>query len=152
MGIWFRGLVLFLVTLLVLSIGVISLSEIAKSPEKNSPSDWIKESQINVYKDKVILDLNNPTWAKFTNTNSMDPFLDENSHAIEILPDRPEDVKVGDVISYGTRQGTIIHRVVEIGSDEEGVFYIVKGDNNESVDLYKVRYDDLKGVVVAVIY
>lgn len=147
-------MLLFAIVLIVFSVGVISLAERqgTQSTELDSPSDWIQESQIKVYHDKVVLDINKATWAKFTNTNSMDPFLDEKSHAIEIMPENPEDVNVGDIISYQTKQGTIIHRVIDTGFDEKGFFYIVKGDNNKDVDLYKVRFENIKGVVVAVIY
>jgi len=147
---------LLIISTLLLAVSVISLTNSQvnsfKSPEINSPSDWISEEQISVFNDKVILDINKATWAKFTNTNSMDPFIDENSNAIEILPDNPKDINVGDVISYQSKQGTIIHRVINRGQDAEGIYYIVKGDNNTFSDPYKVRYENVKGVVVAVIY
>ncbi len=122
------------------------------SRELSSPGDWIKEEQINVYKDKVIIEVQNPLWARFTNTNSMDPFIDENSHAIEIIPDDPQKINVGDVISYQTAYGVLIHRVIEKGKDDIGIYYIVKGDNATMRDPFKVRFSDIKGVVVAVIY
>lgn len=150
-----KGTVIFLSVLILISIGVFSLAEknnIVPSPEKISPSDWIKQDQIKVYSNKIVIDLENATWASFTNTNSMDPFIDENTHAIEVLPESPNLIEVGDVISYRTDYGTIIHRVVEKGQDLEGVYYIVKGDNNPLQDSIKVRYSDIKGVVVAVIY
>jgi signal peptidase I len=147
-------MLLLAIILIVFSVGVISLAErgTTTSTELDSPSDWIKENQIKVYNDKVVLDINKASWAKFTDTNSMDPFLDEKSHAIEIMPENPEDVNVGDIISYTTKQGIIIHRVIDTGFDEKGFFYVVKGDNNKQVDLYQVRFENIKGVVVAVIY
>ncbi len=120
--------------------------------ERSSPSDWISEEQIKVYENYVQLDVKNPTWASFTNTNSMDPFIDETSHAIEIMPDSPEQIHIGDVISYKTLRGIIIHRVIATGIDEQGYYYFVKGDNNAFKDPLKVRFDDIEGVVVAVIY
>jgi hypothetical protein len=143
---------------LVLSLGVLSLSEkqipasLLGTAELNSPSDWIKEPDIKIYKNRVIMDIKDATWATFTNTNSMDPFIDENSHAIEILPDAADLINVGDVISYTASYGVIIHRVVEKGVDEKGIYYIVKGDNNKFRDPLKVRFEDVQGVVVAVIY
>ena len=44
--------------------------------ENSSPSDWVKENQIQVYPQQVILDISGAKWAGFTNTNSMDPFID----------------------------------------------------------------------------
>jgi len=82
----------------------------------------------------------------------MDPFLDEDSHAIEIKPEDPDEINKGDVISYKTSYGTVIHRIIDKSIDEEGIYYTVKGDNNQLQDPFKIRYDDIKGVVVAIIY
>lgn len=122
--------------------------------EKPSPSDWIKEDQIQVLKDKIIITLNNPKWAKFTNTNSMDPLFDETSNAIEIIPQSEEDIKVGDIISYKSNlvEGIIIHRIIEKGVDEKGTYFILKGDNNKNSDPEKIRFEQIQRVLVAIIY
>ena len=122
--------------------------------EKYSPGDWIKEDQIKVYNDKVIINLKDAEWASFTNTNSMDPVLDEKANAIEIIPKSSDNIHVGDIISYKSdyADGTIIHRVIKIGSDEEGWYCIVKGDNNQSPDPGKIRFNQIKRVLVAIIY
>lgn len=120
--------------------------------ENSSPSDWVKENQIQVYPQRVILNISGAQWAGFTNTNSMDPFIDETANAIEINPSNPDAIQVGDVIAYQTSYGVLIHRVIEKGVDEQGNYYIVKGDNNRFSDPFKVRFADVKGVVVAVIY
>src|SRR3989344_87490 len=129
-------LLIFILTILV-SITVLSFN-LFSSRERSSPSDWISEQQISVQKDKVILNILNPTWAKFTNTNSMDPFIDEHSNAIEIKPNSPEQINVGDVISYNSPYGIIIHRVIDINSDQTGLYYTVQGDNNTISDPVKV--------------
>jgi len=154
-----KGIVFLIVVLLtIILFSLISVGEkhipsgVFRSPELISPGDWIKEEQIKVYKDKVVIDLKNPSWATFTNTNSMDPILDEKSHAIEIKPESGDEIEVGDVISYQTEYGIIIHRVIEKGKDEEGIYYMVKGDNNQFEDPFKVRFENVKGVVVALIY
>jgi hypothetical protein len=125
-----------------------------KSPEQLSPSDHIKESQINVYDDKVILNIKGANWASFTDTNSMDPFLDSDSNSIEIKPASPESIKPGDIISYysSITGDLLVHRVVTVDSDVDGVYYIVKGDNNNVRDPEKVRFDQIHGVLVAIIY
>ena len=152
--------ILFIITLILmaLSLAVLSLQDrqlpasIIGGQEQHSPGDWIKEGQISVYNDRVILELQNPLWASFTDTNSMDPYLDETSNAIEIQPNHPDDIVVGDIIAYKTGYGVLVHRVIEKGSDEHGVYYIVKGDNNQVRDPFKVRFQDIEGVVVAIIY
>jgi len=120
--------------------------------ERPSPGDWLQEKQIKVYTDKVVLDLPGASWAKFTNSNSMDPLFDDTANAIEVHPAHPEDINVGDIISYRSASGLIVHRVIEKGLDTEGVYYLVKGDNNTAADSNKVRFEDIVGVVVAIVY
>jgi|TARA_B100001971_G_C17976007_1_gene424840 hypothetical protein len=125
-----------------------------RAKEQPSPGDWIKESQIHVYNDKVIIDIKNAEWASFWNTNSMDPLLDETSNGIEIKPKSENDIQVGDVISYVSEEdfSTIIHRVVDIGYDEEGRYFTMRGDNNSAEDPERVRFYQVQRVLVAVIY
>lgn len=119
-----------------------------------SPSDWIKQEQIHVYRDRVVLDIDNPQWAVFTDTNSMDPVIDENSHAIQVIPESHADISVGDIISFKSDyiDGTVIHRVVEIGEDGEGWYCITKGDNNARKDPGVRRFSDIKRKLVGVFY
>ena len=151
------ALLVTLVMVILLSLGVLSLTEkqipsgLMVGKEISSPSDWVKENQIKVYPDSVILNIPQSSWASFTDTNSMDPFIDAGANAIQIKP-LPGQVGVGDVIAYHSTSGTIIHRVIERGIDENGIFYLVKGDNNASPDSMKVRDNDIVGVVVAVVY
>ena len=120
--------------------------------ERNSPSDWVAEDKIKIYKDKVVIEIPYPILAKFANTNSMDPVIDETANAIEIVPTSPEQIKPGDIISYSTEIGNVVHRVVAIGYDDMGWYAITQGDNNSIPDRAKVRWDQVKRVVVAVIY
>jgi hypothetical protein len=122
--------------------------------ERISPDDRIKEHQIKVYNDKVVIELEGAQWASFTDTNSMDPVIDDGVHAIEIIPLHPDEVHVGDIMSYESTlvDGTIIHRVVETGYDEEGWYAIMKGDNLRNRDPERVRFNQVRRIVVAIIY
>lgn len=133
------------------SFGIVPFS---KSPERLSPSDHIKEEQIHVYDNQIVLELEGASWASFTNTNSMDPFFDETSNSIELKPDSAEQIKEGDIISYYSKVTgeLIVHRVVSKGIDNKGIFYIVKGDNNPTQDPEKVRFEQVHGVLVGIIY
>jgi len=119
-----------------------------------SPSDWVKEEQIHVYSDRIIIDLKDAEWASFSDTNSMDPLIDETSNAIEIIPSSADDIHVGDIVSYKTEfaDGIIIHRVVDIGEDELGKYFILRGDNNPVNDPEKVRFSQIQRVLVGIIY
>jgi hypothetical protein len=123
-------------------------------PERASPSDHLAESQIHVYDDRVVIDVPGATWASFTDTNSMDPFFDDTANSIELAPKSPADVDVGDIISYssGITDDLIVHRVVSKGVDSDGVFYIVKGDNNPAQDPEKVRFGQIHGVLIGILY
>ena len=123
------------------------------SKEINSPSNHIEKEQIHVYSDRIVIDLPGAQWAEFTDTNSMDPVLDIEANSFEIMPKSTEDVQVGDIISYkpATFDGLIVHRVIEIGND--GKWYaVVKGDNLSSADPEKVRFEQIAGVLVGIIY
>ena len=122
--------------------------------ERASPSDWIPEDNIHVYKDRVVIDITNPQWASFTDTNSMDPVLDENTNAIQIVPKTVDDIKIGDIVSYNSdySDSTIIHRVAYKGEDEEGTYFVMKGDNNPTSDPGKVRFEDILRVSVMLVY
>jgi signal peptidase len=122
--------------------------------ERNSPSDHIKESMIHVYNDNIIIDLKDASWSSFVDSNSMDPVLDTGSNGIEIKPIKTSQISKGDIISFRSSfaKGIIIHRVVDIGVDEQGWYAITKGDNNPTADPDKVRFDQIQGIVVGVIY
>ncbi|MEK6858035.1 MAG: hypothetical protein AABX39_05605 [Nanoarchaeota archaeon] len=123
----------------------------SQAQEKLSPYDWVKEEQIKVYSDKIVLEIPDAKWAKFSDTNSMDPLFDVDANVLQIVPKNNADVHTGDIISYETSQGTIIHRVVELGYDGDW-YAITKGDNNQQNDPEKVRFSQVKKIVVGVIY
>lgn len=133
--------------------------------ERSSPADTITEDQIRVYRNGVqlsltdpdendwliTLDLQNPSWSTFTDTNSMDPVIDKGANTIRIkVP--CEELQAGDIVSYQTAQGIIIHRIVHIDTDEEGLYFVLKGDNNPASDPGKVRCGQILGKVVAILY
>jgi len=155
---------LLVFSLLILIVPIFTQSRNTESPapyvaepqtmEKPSPSDWIKESQIKVYDKRIVIDLENAEWAKFTDANSMDPLIDQNSNAIEIIPKSYKELNVGDIISYEKEdvQGIIIHRIIQTGFDEEGWFAVTKGDNLKTQDPFKIRFNNIKRVVVGILY
>src|SRR3989338_9757381 len=68
-------------------------SDIAK--EQFSPFNRISQDNIHVYSDRVTIDIDNPIWASFADTNSMDPLLDEGSYGVEVKPKSENDINVG---------------------------------------------------------
>ncbi len=130
--------------------------QITEGPlERNSPSDWLKENQIEMRTDGAFIHFANPEWAILANTNSMDPLFDEDSHLLQISigPNDVPNLKVGDILSYQSSYGfVIVHRIIEIGNDNDGWYAITKGDNNPTADPEKVRADAVRRVTVGIIY
>ena len=123
--------------------------------EQSSPQNHVDEDQILVYDDEVILNIEHVQWARIADTNSMDPLIDAGANALQIIPQSPRDIDVGDVVSYspqGSPAKHVIHRIVFSGEDEKGTYYILKGDNNKVADPGKVRFEQIDRVLIGVIY
>ncbi len=119
-----------------------------------APNDWITQDKIHVYKSHIKIDLQNAVWANFTDTNSMTPVLSSKSNAIQIKPKYEKDIHIGDIISFRNKNNKrrIIHRVIGLGTDSEGKYFLTKGDSNPDEDNIKVRFNDIDRVLVAVVY
>ena len=131
-----------------------SNKKIIGTKDKPSPYERIEKEQIFVYDDEVVIKIKNPQWAVFTDTKSMDPVIDSTSKAIEIVPKSESEIHVGDIAAYQSKykDGIVIHRVVKIEHDAFGWYAILKGDNNDLEDPGKIRFDQIKMVVIAIIY
>lgn len=59
-----------------------------------------------------------------------------------------DDLKVGDVITYMPENSrtAVTHRIIEIGSDENGRYYITKGDANNTEDKNPVYDSQVVGI------
>lgn len=149
---------LFFISLLFAGIFLISYSLNVSGEDTSytiaAPSDTLSESNIKVYDSKVILTLDGARWASYTDTKSMSPVLDEGTNGIEIVPKSIEDIHVGDIVAYETKYNRIpiVHRVIAIKKDSLGTYFVLKGDNNMKADGEKVRFDQIKYKLVAVIY
>ena len=117
----------------------------------DAPGDWIDENQVKVYSDKIVIDIDGASLSKYADSGSMKPVLDRQSNGIRIVPKTENDIKVGDIVSYKNGNELIVHRVVEKSVDEEGVYFILKGDNNNYSD-GKVRFKDIKYVTIGVLW
>jgi len=122
--------------------------------DKDSPFDHIKTSQVNVMQHKVEIDIKDVTWWDIADTNSMDPLIDIGSTALSVKPKSTDFIYVGDVAFYDSVvvKKPIVHRVVNISSDGVGWYSKFKGDNLEKVDPEKVRFKQILGVLIGIIY
>ncbi len=126
----------------------------ADERDRPSPANFFDTSQIKVYRDRVILEQENILWAGFEDTKSMLPVINKDSNALQVVPNCPEDIELGDIVSYRSdyADGVIIHRVIHIDEDEQGPYFVLKGDNNPSSDPGRIRCSQIDRKVIAIIY
>lgn len=125
--------------------------EISSFNSKQAPSDFIKEKQIEVYSDKIIIHVENASLSSYAPTGSMKPVLDENSNGIRIIPKSEEDIHIGDIITFQENDYLVVHRVIEKNSDENGTYFITKGDNNGISD-GKIRFKNIKYITIGILW
>jgi len=124
----------------------------ALTTDQPSPAIRIPLSDIIVKQDQIIINIPDVQHGIIAASKSMDPLLDENSVVLEVTPKEPIDVHIGDIIIFDVSGQRIIHRVVDINLDEEGWYAITRGDNNPYVDPYRVRFNQILGIVVGIVY
>lgn len=117
----------------------------------DAPFDFIKTNQIEVYSDRIVINVNDASISEYASTGSMKPILDENSNGIRIIPKSEENVHIGDIISFKQNNELIIHRVINKGEDENGTYFVTKGDNNIIND-EKIRFKDIRYITIGIIY
>lgn len=61
----------------------------------------------------------------------------------------PEELNVGDVISFMDGKVVVTHRIIEIRAGESGREFITKGDANNATDLRPVSEDALVGIYLS---
>lgn len=88
--------------------------------------------------------------AYIVTTDSMQPSI--NAGDIVIVKNGKKDkIRQGDVITFNQNDEVITHRVIKNITEESNVEYITKGDNNNTEDTFKVKYDDVIGKVIITI-
>lgn len=117
----------------------------------NAPGDWVGEDDIVVLEDSVILRVKGASLSSYADSGSMVPVLDSGANGIRVIPASEDEVEVGDIVSFRMNGFLIVHRVVEKGIDEDGVYFVVKGDSNLVGD-GKIRFKDIEYVTVGIIY
>jgi len=81
----------------------------------------------------------------------MKPLLDKGANGIRITPKNENEINVGDIVSYKFKDILVVHRVVEKGTDDKGIYFITQGDNNILSD-GKIRFDDIEYVTIGIIW
>ncbi len=117
-------------------------------------SDYIQEQDIEIYNDKIIINVAGAVMSRYAPTGSMLPGINHTANGIEIPITDVNQIYVGDIIAFQPKKDSnelIVHRVIEIGYDSEGWYCITKGDNNP-VDDGKIREWQVKFKTIMIIY
>ena len=121
---------------------------------KLMPSGRISREDIHIYPDRACISLKEPYLAYYTDTGSMEPMLGNAAKGIEIQPKGPQDIYIGDIVSYRSEYATglVVHQVYNISYDENGWYAVMKGINNKEADPGKVRFSQINKVLAVAIY
>jgi signal peptidase len=80
-------------------------------------------------------------------SGSMEPTIKTGS---AVIINKQDEYIVGDIITFANSTNELVtHRIV--GVDEKG-FFITKGDNNNTEDIFGVRENDIKGSVILTMF
>ena len=119
--------------------------------DSSSPSNRIVEENIVVFRDSVVLKISNVTLSSYEDSGSMLPLIGENANGIRIVPGSSDEIGIGDIVSFRSFGKLVVHRVADKGIDDEGVYFVTKGDSNLIGD-GKIRFEDIKYVTIGVLW
>jgi signal peptidase I len=142
--------IITLMCIICFTLGMLMM--IDSSSNISAPGDWIKQDQIEVTNEYIIIHIDNASLSSYADTGSMKPILDSMSNGIRIVPASPKDINKGDIISYDYQDDLIVHRVISKGIDGSGYWFTTQGDNNKISDDMKIRFDDIRYVTIGVLY
>jgi hypothetical protein len=120
------------------------------------PYARISAEDIRISGSEVIIKVSGAMPVLLADTNSMAPTAASASKIIVVQPTNDRDIHVGDIVGYRCGQcaadEVVMHRVIGIDQDAEGIYYTLKGDNVPAADPGKVRFSQIRTVVVGIIY
>ena len=131
--------------------GLFFYESINNNYNMRAPHDFVNPEDIEVYPEKIVINIKNYTISKYKDSGSMIPVLGEGANGVGITPKSEKDIHIGDIITFKQGNSFIVHRVIEEGIDDYGIFFITKGDNNDFDD-GKIRFSQIESVLVAIIY
>lgn len=155
------GTEIVVILILILGVGLIILYQ-PNQEIKHTQSPKQRIGTWNMFFYNNTITFNNITISYgpgYENSTSMQPTMDgANSYQIYAIPKSPYDLQVGDIIYFYPEDKSwgdgrpVLHRIYSIGNDSEGIWYITKGDNVEESDGIKIRFNQIKYVVIGIIY
>ena len=148
MGKYFMTFLLIIAIIISFIVGIYCRIDFMNYP---APKDRISQEEDIIFKKSYVkINYDNIEHGTVLDTNSMIPTLDAGHTLLYIEPIK-NDIQVGDIIAWQTETSSSLHRLIEIGEDKKGTFYITQGDANLQKDT-KIRFENIKLVVVGIIY
>lgn len=121
-----------------------ALSDVAVSSASRVPFE-----AISVYQNEVRVAASGLRYAKVT-SDSMAPVITRNSVVFEMPVSSPEEIQLGDIISFSVPDvdSPVLHEVVGIVEQDGEIYYHTKGTANKQIDPWLVSFSDVHGVMV----
>ncbi|GAH47541.1 unnamed protein product [marine sediment metagenome] len=121
--------------------------------ERISPNDWVKRDQIDYDGGLLTIKLKpNVKVFGIADTGSMDGLLDYGHNVIATDHFDKAKLAVGDIVVYQVYTTRICHRIIEIREDRNGRIYRCRGDNCIDTDKWYLRDENIKWLVLGIIY
>jgi len=162
------GKLIFLVLFLILIFGIYFLTVkqmTINAPDKCystlQPSNYFSTENPSPITTNIItgdlkiehLDNQFLTTNQVADSGSMRSCVSDSSTVIMIHNFTEADIGVGDIVVIKREnKGGLLHRIIEISEDSEGVYYITQGDNNPIQDKPRWRFNMVESKIVGVLY
>jgi signal peptidase I len=121
-----------------------------------SPSDYIKEKDININNNvTVIKDRLDRDFVMYgvENTKSMLPLVNEYSNVIGIKPTTTDEINIGDIVVFKCKHNDLVmHRVIKKEIFNGVIKFYTKGDNIDFEDNDYIEFKDIQLKIVMVVY
>src|SRR3989338_681378 len=129
--------------------------EFGRVPSQIPTSPSIPDLDFYTTEGGILLKYRDLQLVKFTDTKSMHPVLSSGHTALYTTNIDPYTLQVGNIIVYNSYFSSIsvVHRITEVRPDnEEGVCYVLQGDNNDGPDPGCVKPSQVNGIVVGSLF
>ncbi len=143
----FLSYIVFIVSNPLLFTGLV----IGEESTPRAPQSRISNEEILILEDKIILSIENTTLVSYEDSDSMSPLLNNQTKGIRIKPGSESELFVGDIISFRENGRLIVHRIIEIGMDVNGTYFVTRGDNSSFLDR-KIRFNEIEYVTIGILW
>lgn len=151
------------ITIIILNSCTYPSQAISKAINNQHPTSYpchrIDFEQIQVYPMQAMIN-SQMTKSKVTGTGSMLPLITPQSTILYKQLNNKNELCVGDIVYYNNSKcinlkspvDVSLHRIIDRNEDINGTYYTLKGDNNGVADDCRIRFEDIRLVVVGIIY